>query len=213
VLVEGFGYARDMANMTNTVQAKFSFDPACPWTWRTSRWLVDVARRRDIELEWSSFSLAILNEDSLDELPPERRAWIGTSARALRLVEALRADERDEDVGRFYRELGVRVHERGRDLDEAVLAESAHAAGVGDAAAAFDDAHLDALVRESHDQAFAAAGPDVGSPVLQIQGCDRGLHGPILAEALHGKDALELWDSVAALMAQPAFYELKRGRG
>ena len=24
----------------------FYFDPACPWTWLTSRWLVDAARQR-----------------------------------------------------------------------------------------------------------------------------------------------------------------------
>ncbi|WP_446215814.1 DsbA family protein [Micromonospora sp. IBHARD004] len=44
------------------MDATFFFDPACPWTWRTSRWLVAVAGARGLRVEWRAFSLAILNE-------------------------------------------------------------------------------------------------------------------------------------------------------
>ncbi|WP_425507822.1 mycothiol-dependent nitroreductase Rv2466c family protein [Trueperella pecoris] len=27
----------------------FCFDPSCPWTWITSRWLVEVSELRDLE--------------------------------------------------------------------------------------------------------------------------------------------------------------------
>jgi predicted DsbA family dithiol-disulfide isomerase len=39
----------------------FFFDPLCPWTWVTSRWLVDVADRRGFPLEWRALSLALLH--------------------------------------------------------------------------------------------------------------------------------------------------------
>ncbi len=45
-----------------TTKAKFWFDPACPWAWMTSRWILEVESQRDIEVEWNIFSLAVLNE-------------------------------------------------------------------------------------------------------------------------------------------------------
>ena len=43
-------------------QVEFYLDPGCPWTWLTSRWLVDVAAQRgDLEIAWRPFSLALLN--------------------------------------------------------------------------------------------------------------------------------------------------------
>ena len=32
--------------------ATFFFDPLCPWTWVTARWLVDVADRRGFPVAW-----------------------------------------------------------------------------------------------------------------------------------------------------------------
>src|SRR5689334_5591429 len=53
-------------------EVELFFDPVCPWTWATSRWLVEVAARRGIEVVWRSLSLAVLNAGK--EIPPERRA-------------------------------------------------------------------------------------------------------------------------------------------
>ncbi len=41
----------------------FWFDASCPWTWITSRWIVEVAGERDLDVVWHPFSLAVLNED------------------------------------------------------------------------------------------------------------------------------------------------------
>ena len=35
---------------------EFYFDPGCPWTWLTSRWLVDAADQRGIDVQWRSLS-------------------------------------------------------------------------------------------------------------------------------------------------------------
>ena len=48
------------ASKTN---ADFWFDPLCPFAWITSRWILEVAQVRDIEVTWHQMSLAYLNED------------------------------------------------------------------------------------------------------------------------------------------------------
>ena len=187
----------------------FSFDPLCPWTWRTSRWLVLVAPERDLDVEWRSFSLLLLQGDGV---PDQYRAPLETARDCLRLVEALQVEGRNADAGRLYAEVGVRVHDEGRTLTRELLVEAAESAGLTDRLDALDDAPLDEAVRRSHDAAWAAAGPDIGSPVLQVGGAERGLHGPILGEVPPLEQSLSIWDSVQSLVGCHAFFEVKRGR-
>ncbi|KWV32119.1 DsbA family protein [Micromonospora rifamycinica] len=191
------------------MDATFFFDPACPWTWRASRWLVTVAEARDLTIEWRAFSLSILNAG---RIPPQFAEPMAASARALRLVEALRADGRGADAGRFYTELGVSTHDAGTSLSADLVDAAVKAAGVQDAAPALDDARWDAAVRESHELAYSSAGPDIGAPVLMVPGAERGIHGPILTEVPALDDALTIWDSLLPLLRMPAFHEIKRGR-
>ncbi len=103
------------------MEATFFFDPACPWTWRTSRWLVTAAPARDVTIRWRAFSLAILNEG---QIPEQFQPVMVASGRALRLVEGLRADGRHDEIGRFYTELGTRSHDAGEPLtDDMVTAD------------------------------------------------------------------------------------------
>ncbi|WBB80249.1 DsbA family protein [Micromonospora sp. WMMD882] len=187
----------------------FFFDPACPHTWRTSRWLVTVGQARALRIQWRAFSLAILNDGAT---PPEFAEMMTASSRALRLVEALRAAGRHDDVARFYAELGARSHDVGDPLADKAVTAAVEAAGLGDAAPALDDESWDEAVRESHAQAYASAGPDIGSPVLMVPDAERGVHGPIVTEAPDRDDALLLWDSLLPLVRMPAFHEIKRGR-
>ncbi|MER6593892.1 DsbA family protein, partial [Micromonospora purpureochromogenes] len=110
------------------MDATFFFDPACPWTWRASRWLVRVAEARGLRVEWRAFSLAILNEGNV---PPQFADALTASSRALRLVEALRAQGRPEDVARFYAELGARSHDAGNPLAASIVTAAVDAAGLG----------------------------------------------------------------------------------
>ena len=114
----------------------FFFDPLCPWTWRAARWLTTVADLRDLDVEWRSFSLELLHDDEHEAVPPP----LEVSTRSLRLVEALAADGRHQDAGRFYLALGRRVHEEHADLDLDTIKAAADEAGVGDAIGALDDA-------------------------------------------------------------------------
>ncbi|MER7335693.1 MULTISPECIES: DsbA family protein [unclassified Micromonospora] len=191
------------------MDATFFFDPACPWTWRTSRWLVAVADARGLHIEWRAFSLAILNEGNV---APQFAEAMTASSRALRLVEALRAEGRHDDVARFYAEVGVRSHDAGNPLSPKIVDAAVEAAGLLAAAPALDDDRWDDAVRESHALAYGSAGPDVGSPVLMVPGVERGIHGPILTEVPGTDDALTVWDSLLPLIRMPAFQEIKRGR-
>ncbi|MFI5897442.1 DsbA family protein [Actinoplanes sp. NPDC051513] len=192
------------------MEATYFFDPACPFTWRTSRWLLAVAESRDITIHWRAFSLSILNGDNV---PEQYRPMMAASTKALRLVEALRADRRDATIGAFYTEIGNRTHEAGAFLTDEIVLEAAAAAGVADAKAVLDDPAWDESVRSSHETGFAAAGPGIGSPVLMIEGAERGLHGPIIGEVPAHDESLAIWDAVVPLMRSGVFFELKRGRG
>src|SRR5215210_229063 len=52
--------ASPIAPTSSAIQ--FYFDPACPWTWITSRWVVEVAEKRDLQITWQLFSLRYHNK-------------------------------------------------------------------------------------------------------------------------------------------------------
>ena len=74
----------------------------------------------------------------------------------------------------------------------------AEAAGVTDAKTILDDESWDEAVRESHELAFGSAGPDIGSPVLMVEGAGRGVHGPIIDQVPGREEALAIWRRVTA---------------
>jgi predicted DsbA family dithiol-disulfide isomerase len=192
------------------MDATYYFDPACPFTWRTSRWLVAVAPERDVTVRWRAFSLTILGGG---DAPDEYKPMMAASSHALRLVEALAADHRDTDIAAFYTELGNRTFEAGKPLSEDIVVASAEAAGIEDPKTILDDPAWDEAVRTSHEKAFASAGPDIGSPVLEIEGAGRGIHGPIIDDVPELAESLAIWDAVVPLARSRTFFEIKRGRG
>ena len=181
----------------------------------TSRWLVAAARQRAFQIRWRTFSLSLLNENK--PLPPfldtpEFRARLDLAARALRVVQAavLRGD--NDAAGRFYAEWGARFHEEGQEPTGQLLSEVAAAAGVSDLLAEVDGRDLEEAVAESLAEALALAGPDVGSPVVHVDGAARGTFGPIVSPPPDGEEAASLWDAVVTMQRSSSFYELKRGR-
>ncbi len=191
------------------MEATYFFDPACPFTWRTSRWLVSVAPERDVTLRWRAFSLSILNGD---DTPEQYKPMMAASSKALRLVEALRADHRHDEIGAFYTELGTRTHEAGTPISDDIVVAAAEAAGIDDPKRVLEDASWDEAVRDSHETGFTSAGPGIGSPVLLIEGAERGVHGPIIGEVPGREEALSIWDALVPLARSTTFFEIKRGR-
>jgi 2-hydroxychromene-2-carboxylate isomerase len=186
----------------------FFFDPACPWTWRASRWLTLVADARGLVVEWRPMSLLVVNQG---EVPPQYRDALQTSQRLLRVIEKLRQGGRQADIARLYTAAGELVHDHGVPFDEAVVARVLGGT-LADLRPALDDASLDAAVEASTAEALAAAGPGVGSPVLVLAGAERGLHGPVLGAVPEKRQSLALWEAVEALAPITDFFEIKRGR-
>jgi predicted DsbA family dithiol-disulfide isomerase len=85
-----------------SVRVGFFVDPACLWSWLTSRWLVQVAPQRDLDIQWRSYSLLL--RDGTQRLQDQTLAIRTASHRAVRVMEALRRDD-PAAVPRFYQAL------------------------------------------------------------------------------------------------------------
>lgn len=188
---------------------QFFFDPACPWTWLTSRWLVDAAARRGVDVSWQSLSLVVVNGG---ELPEEHVAPARAASAAHRLFAALDDAGRNDLVGAVYTEVGRRVHDGGEELTPEVVRQAATSAGAAGWLASLDDDRWDADVERSTRQALELAGPDVGSPVLAHGSPPVGMFGPIVNPGPRGEDGARLLDLVLELSTVDGLLELKRGR-
>jgi 2-hydroxychromene-2-carboxylate isomerase len=188
----------------------FYFDPTCPFTWRTSRWIRDTAARRGEDLRWRLLSLPMLNEGK--EIPEQYRPFFEWSTGALRVLAATDQQHGQEAVERLYTAIGERIHDRGDDKDAATLAGAIAEAGLPeDLTAAADDATLDTYVRASHDEAQGRVGTETGSPVTAI-GDGPAFFGPVLAPVPQGDEADRLFEALRLLATVPQFSEVKRAR-
>ena len=178
------------------------FDPICPWTWATSRWLVGCAVARGIEVRWHPYSLTFQNDSP-----------VGPALRALRVVAAVR-DQDALAVGPLYTELGRRTHHDGEQAD-ADLGGALAAVGLEpELAAAAEDEAWDAAIRASMAEARALVGEDAGIPIAAIDDGygPKAASGPILSAMPTDDEALQLFDAWAATLRVPGFAELKRTR-
>lgn len=198
------------------MNVRFWFDPLCPWCWITSHWVDEVARHRDIDVDWRSISLRVRNEDRA--LDPEYARRAGPAMERgfalLRIVEALRAAGHADQVRAAYLEFGRHFHhdEDGLTFDVGdALAKAGIDPGFADA---YDDESWDEHVRTSTWDAEAIAGDDVGTPIVafEVDGEWRGYFGPVIPAVPDTAQALRLWDGLEAMVGVDGFYELKRTR-
>jgi hypothetical protein len=195
---------------TAPTTVEYFFDPVCPWTWMTSRWLVDASAAAGTEVRWRNLSLAVVNAGR--EIPERFRTAQQAAVRAHRVIAALLADGRNDLVGDFYTEWGRRFHHDGEHGDPGLARGVADAVGAAAWAGAVDEERWDEAVEASTKEGQSLAGGDVGSPVLAFGEPRVGFFGPIVSPAPKGAAALALFTHVVALATTPAFFELKRGR-
>ncbi|MFT0847752.1 DsbA family protein [Actinomycetaceae bacterium L2_0104] len=185
----------------------FWFDASCPWTWITSRWIVEVAQERDLDVVWHPFSLAVLNEGK--DIPEDYRKHVEDARLGARVAAAVSAECGNEVLGTFYTELGNRHFVDGRQNERGAIDEALAAAGAPaeliERAADYADA-----IAESTREGLRLVGDDVGVPIVAFDGV--AFFGPVISPAPHGQAALDLWDGCLALARTPGFFELKRSR-
>lgn len=194
----------------------FYFDPSCPFSWITSRWLIEVAKSRPIEVTWRPFCLAIKNNElemkaGEDDHAPVHR----DSLRALRLM--LIAD-RDHKIPLIdsYTAAGKIKHVDKNQLDDNGLKQLLADLGLPEELiTSADDTTLDSELKGSLDEAMAVVGEDVGVPTIVYQlddGSSQGYFGPVLNSMPSSTECLAIWDGLVKLAGVKSFYELKRTR-
>ncbi|MER0428361.1 mycothiol-dependent nitroreductase Rv2466c family protein [Streptomyces microflavus] len=197
--------------------ADFWFDPLCPWAWMTSRWILEVEKVRDIEVRWHVMSLAVLNEDKLDDLPEEYRDLLENKAWGpVRVVVAAQQLHGDEVVGPLYTALGTRIHNNGEGPTREAVAGALEDVGLPAELAEYADKDTyDTELRASHKEGIDKVGQEVGTPVIAVPGADGeqvAFFGPVVTPAPKGEDAAKLWDGTLLVASIPGFYEIKRTR-
>ena len=185
------------------------FDTACPWAWMTSRWGLEVAKVRDVDVRFHPMSLNILNRGR--ELPEDYRELIDRTLGPMRVVTAAIAEHGEEIAEPLYTAIGTRIHPGGeKDFDKAVAEALAELDLPADLIEYAEKDDYDEALQKSHDEAMALVADDVGTPICQVAGT--AFFGPVVTPAPKGEDVGRLFDGVLAVASTPGFFELKRTR-
>ncbi|MEE1928368.1 DsbA family protein [Streptomyces sp. TRM 70351] len=196
--------------------ADFWFDPLCPWAWLTSRWMLEVEKVRPVEVRWHVMSLAVLNEDRLDELPAEYADLLRTAWGPVRVCVAASEKYGPEVLGALYTALGTRFHVRGEERSRETVAAALADAGLDpELTEVMESTAHDEALRATHARGIGLVGQDVGTPVIAVPGADGeplGFFGPVVTPAPKGEAAGRLWDGTLLVASTPGFYEIKRTR-
>jgi predicted DsbA family dithiol-disulfide isomerase len=194
-------------------------DPSCPWAWITSRWLKEVAPKRDLEITWRSYCLEIRDDYGIAPTIPEQFREVVIAAHAishrmLRVLEAARARTGEDAVDALYTEWGRRFFVPDSARDDSLLSECLAASGLdADLAAAADEEKWDGPIMESMEVAYAYGGAKTQTPTIMVDtDPPHGFKGPVMAPAPTGDAALRLWDAVEVLAQEPGFFEITRPR-
>jgi hypothetical protein len=207
-----------MSDSRTPTAVDFWFDPVCPWTWLTSRWMLEVRKTRPVHITWHVMSLAVLNERRLDQLAPANRELMGQAWAPVRVLIAAQEAFGHRVLEALYTALGTRYHPQGQpktlDTIQDALCEAGLPKYLADAG---DTDAYDLALRRSHQEGITLVGQEVGSPIIAVPdpGSDSGkiaFFGPVVTPTPTGEQAARLWDGTLAVASTPGFYEIKRTR-
>ncbi len=187
----------------------FWFDPLCPWAWMTSRWILEVEKVRDIEVEWNLFSLAYLNRDK--DVSDEYKSKLARSWHCTRVIAAAQKESGASITLPLYSAISSRIHLKKMEVGETLFGEALVEVGLSpELSTAMNDESFDAAIIESHERGIKMVGNDVGTPIISIG--DVAFFGPVISPAPKGEEAGKLWDGVVGVASYPGFFEIKRSR-
>lgn len=192
----------------------FYFDPTCPFSWITSRWLLQVSAHRNINITWRQFSLALKNDELTatdDETSYARKHR--ASHRVHRVIAAAARD--GAAIVDLYTAFGTKYHVAGFDYNDEWIGRVLDELGLAqELSATADDESLDTHLASELAAATAAAGRDIGVPtiVFHTDAGALGYFGPVLNTLPELDESLDIWDGLARLATTSSFYEIKRTR-
>ena len=190
-------------------QADFWFDPACPFAWITSRWILEVEKVRDVEVTWHIMSLAYLNADK--EISEEYREFLKTAWQPVRVCMAVQEQYGQDKLAELYTALGTRRHVEKKEFTREVIEDALTSVGLpAELADAMEDTSFDKAIATSHHEGMDQVGNEVGTPTIAMNGS--AFFGPVISKAPRGEEAGRLWDGFQLVTAYPYVYELKRAR-
>jgi hypothetical protein len=193
-----------------TTKVEMWFDTLCPWAWMTSRWLLEVAKVRDITIQWNVMSLYFLNE-SRSHITAEYLDNAKKALGPLRIIVAAEKLYGNPIAGDLYTAFGEEIHHNkmkfSPELNSKVLSRFSFSADLIHCA---DDLSLDELIMEKHQAGMSKVGEDVGTPIVSIEGVT--FFGPVISPAPKGEEAGKLFDGAFAVASYPGFFEMKRTR-